>query len=338
MAGQPKRRAKALAAAQQIPEALLGEVNAPAPASPPAYARPEPPKPIRFLSNSGVTVGPQSRAQADHTTASEMARLAQSLRAGVQVRIERIKPTWCAGWIEDLTLDSGSLAELYEHLREEWGGRSYRCTVLLANGLPAFETRIEIAGRPREEGRLIERETDKPAPAPIVQAPAPSQDMAGLLGVFQLVMSTNQKATEAQMAAMRELSERSAAQNQGLIEAMLQSRTAEQRGGSLAGQLSELMEANRTIEKVRKTFGAANPGESAPAEKEDLLQGALKEATKGFFSSVIASEMAGKMAPRSAPRGAQMAPRPRLAPNPIQPSPRPAPSFRPGPQEVPEAV
>jgi hypothetical protein len=234
-----------------------------------------------------------------------MRELAQLLRPGVSVRVERLKPTWAAGWICDLTLDVGSMGELYEELREEWGGKSYRVTVLYPNGAPAYECRLEVAGPPRSEGRLIRRDDYDGVPrVPASPAPSsssgPSQDLQGVLGIFQLIMDTNARATDAQMQAMRELSERSAAQNQGLIEAMLEARTSENRGTSFSAQLGELMEANKAIERVKRNFGAAAPG---AAPDEDALQGAMKEATAGFFKHVIASEFAKR--PQAAQRAVQ---------------------------------
>lgn len=285
-----------------------------------------------------------------------MQALARALRPGVQVRIERMKPAWCAGWIEDLSLDTGSVGELLEQLREEWGGAAYRCTVLQPNGLPAFELRIPIAGPPRNEGKRIDRDTwtgersVNPAPVAPQVIHAPANDLGGILGVFQMIMDTNARATDAQMAAMRELSERSAAQNQGLIEAMLQSRTAEARGGSLSGQLTELMEANRAIERVKRNFGAAS-GETAQTEDDGPIQGAVKEAAKDFFKHVIASEFvknpamggARRPAPPQAARPQaqpQRAPqRPTAAPTPIRPRAAQAPAARrPNASEIPEAV
>lgn len=348
MAGRPQRRAK-LEQQAAIPEAVSGPDQG---AGGPAYAR-TPPRELprrqpntrpKFETLTSARPGTQQRELADHVQTDEMTALARALRPGVQVRIERLKPTWCAGWVEDLSLDAGSLSELYEQLKEEWGGKLYRCTVLMSNGIPAFECRIPIAGAPKDEGKVIVRgEWDgepKSAratnPAPVVQAAAPASDITGILGVFKLIMDNNEKVATAQMLTMRELSERSAAQNQGLIEAMLQSRTAEARGGSLSGQLAELMEANKAIERVKKNFGAAAAPEGAP-DDEPLLQGAVREAAKGFFSQVIQSEMRGRT-PQQAP---QRRPGPPMGPRPV-PQHRQAPPSGPRPvprhSEIPEAV
>lgn len=348
------------AAASQLPVAEIPDAVSEAPQRTPAPAQERahvPTRPRKYVS-SGANVGPEARGVADATAADEMRRLASVLRPGVQVRIERLKPGWAAGWIEDLTLDTGAVGELYEQLREEWGGASYRCTVLQANGLPAFELRISVAGPPRHEGKRIDRDawtgerSSNPAPAPVVQqAPQQQSDISGILSVFQMIMDTNARATQVQIDAMRELSSQSAAQNQGLIESIVNARTTETRGGSLAGQLTELMEANRAIERVKRNFGAAAPASGGGEGEDDGMGGVVKEAAKQFFSNVIASEFA---------RGGQQRPQPQQRPGqpPAQarppshvrqvPQPPPTPIRRPvaspppnrpsSAQEIPEAV
>jgi len=115
MAGRPKRRAQLeqQSLSTPIPDAL----STPEPMRAPAPARArmrEAPTPIR----RGGYLGASSRAAADSAAATELNGLAQALRPGAQVRIERVRPSWAAGWIEDLTLDVGGLGELYEHLQE----------------------------------------------------------------------------------------------------------------------------------------------------------------------------------------------------------------------------
>jgi hypothetical protein len=357
MAGNPKRRAREAQQAAAIPEALTENQATNARTHDVRAHSRMPPRP-HGREPSYANVGPQARAHGDHAYTGEMRELAAMLRPGVACRVERLKPTWAAGWICDLTLDTGSLGELYEELSEEWGGKSYRVTVLYPNGAPAYECRLEVSGPPRNEGRKIVRDDfegnpRQPNPAPAPAAPGPSQDLGGILGIFQLIMDTNARATDAQMQAMRELSERSAAQNQGLIEAMLEARTSENRGGSFAAQLGELMEANRAIERVKRNFGAAaTPTEGSEGGDDDPLQGAVKEATSAFFKNVIASEfskrspgIAARAVQRQAPPTPQRAPRPApKAPPPSSPRPRPQ-MVRPPAQrpvnsggDIPEAV
>lgn len=327
MAGRPKTRARAEAAAAaaggDIPDALT-QPNARAR----ARTREPPPIPVR---SGGV--GPGARNAADSAAATQLAGLATALRPGALVRIERVRPSWAAGWIEDLTLDLGGLGELYEHLQEEWGGRSYRCTVLLPNGAPGFESRIEIAGPPLDEGTEIdrdewngnpgkrEREARAARETRIPNARSSSSDPGAFdaLAWMKLLLDMQEKQAERSEKAMRELVTSSAAQNQGLIEAMLESRTAE-RGPNLVQQLGELEQAKRALDRMGRVFGAADRSADGAGE-EDVMAGAMKEATKHFIGNVMASQFAGNMgapqrpaAPAAPP---QRAPAPPAGPRPV---------------------
>lgn len=269
-----------------------------------------PPRPRGFL-------GVSTKAAADSTFAGQLTELARHLRPSTVVRIERVRPSWCAGWIEDLALDEGNLSELYEHLAEEWGGKSYRITVLLPNGAPAFEARIEIAGPPLEEGSPIDREEWAGQPGKrdrerreareAIPSAARTRNPEGggfdVIALLKLLMDTQKDANDRQIAAMRELQTTSAAQNQGLIEAMLEARSAE-RGPTLVQQLSELGEAKRAIDRMGRVFGAADRSEAKP-DDDDLLGGAVKEAAKSFLGNVITSELASRAGPAVAPSRAQ---------------------------------
>lgn len=307
MAGRPKTRARreAAAATGDIPDALTQ-------ATPNARARVRtreaPPLPLRA---GGVGMG--ARNAADQAAAGQLAGLATALRPGALVRIERVRPSWAAGWIEDLTLDLGGLGELYEHLQEEWGGRSYRCTVMLPNGAPGFEGRIEIAGAPLEEGTPIDRDEwngqpgkrEREARAARERVPnarsSNDQPPGGFdaLAWMKLLLEMQRDQADRSEKAMRELVTTSAAQNQDLIDAMLQARTAE-RGPSLVAQLGELEQAKRALDRMGRVFGAADRS-AEPAGDDDLMSGAVKEAAKQFVGNVIASQFAGNTGPQTPP-------------------------------------
>lgn len=331
MAGRPKTRARreAAAAPGDIPDAL----TAPGPnARTRARTREAPALHVR---PGGV--GPGVRSAADSAAAGQLAGLAQALRPGALVRIERVRPSWAAGWIEDLTLDLGGLGELYEHLQEEWGGRSYRVTVMLPNGAPGFESRIEIAGPPLDEGTVIDRDEWNGNPGKrerearearerIPNARSSSSDTGGGLDALawvKLLLDTQEKAAERTEKAISQLVTTSAAQNQDLIDAMLQARTAE-RGPNLVQQLGELEQAKRALDRMGRVFGAAD--RSADGAGDDgLMSGALREATKQFVGNVMASQFAGSMGPAqrpaapAAPPGRAPAPAARPRPVPQQP-------------------
>lgn len=241
--------------------------------------------------------------------ASSLAQFAAGLRAGVAVRIERTRPTWAAGWIEDVTLESGGLGELYQYLREEWGGKTYRVQVLLPNGAPAYEGRIEIAGLPLWEGEPIDRsewngdpgrrERERREDQNRTIPPARTRNeggadlglgAGGMIELFKLIMKTQADANDRQISAMRTLQETAAAQNQDLISAMLESRRPNS-GPSLVQQLGELEQAKRALDKMGRVFGAAERSEPA----DDGMGSVLNEAAKEMFKSALVNEIAPKI-------------------------------------------
>lgn len=299
-----------------IPDALSAPDGSP-PTRAPAHAR---------TSSKGYA-GVQARHTVDSAAAGQLGELARELRVGTTVRIERTRPSWAAGWLEDLTIDRGGFADLLEHVQEEYGGKRYRVTVLLPNGQPGYEATLSVAGPPLDQGEVIDRdewngqpdkrrnERDRtrnaiPAAATSAQPATPASELVPL---FRLMLEQTTAGHERQMTAVRELVSTSAAQNQELIQAIVEARTTETRGQSLAGQLDELAQAHRAVSRIGKMFGAAAPA-AAPAEGEDdVVTQAVREAGKDFIASVIRSEFMPGGQPQ---RGAAPARQPRQPLNP----------------------
>lgn len=252
-----------------------------------------------------------------------MLRLAQTIKPGVEVRIERSRPTWAAGWLEDYAIDDSgdALQHLYEHLREEHGGQAYKLTVLAPGDTPLYVGAVTIAGPVRAQGRVVTRESwdppgrERTQPAQAAQ-PAPQAFPMGEMltafgGFMQLILGQQDKAAQAQIEAVRQMVTASQQQTADFTTALLTVRSAEGARSGLAGQISELMEGVTAVEGLRKRFGAASGGGSG--EDESALDGALKQATQHFLGAVMGSTLARRAAP--AP------PRRRVAPvRPIAPS------------------
>lgn len=339
MAGRPNRR-RALQAVggtpDEIPEAL------PAGASAHAHhagaseherrherARAHP-RPV------ASPVGPVTRGVADQAAAGELAELARALRPGTTVRLERLRPSWCAGWLEDIELEAGGMRDLYDHVRNEWGGQRYRMQVLMPSGQVAFTSSLNISGPPMHEGRRIDRDewegygqSSRRSANPQQQRTQPKGDeLSGILGVFKLIMDTQNEATKTQMESVREFVKNSAAQNQDLIEA-LALRDGEKAGrASLREQLGEIVEATQAIEGVRKVLGGGRQSNSRREEDDDPMKEAVREATKHFIGNAMGSFFSKK--PGSGP--GKPGPGPRRGP----PGPPPRSGVRQG--GIPDAV
>lgn len=304
MAGRPKRRALQAVAGvvpEEIPEALPGGAHdAPASAHERMRGRAHP-RPV------ASPVGPFTRSVADQAAGSELAELARALRPGTTVRLERLRPSWCAGWVEDIELEAGGMRDLYDHVRNEWGGQRYRMQVLLPSGQVGFTSSLNISGPPMHEGRRIDRDewegygnsrrASNPQQSTQRTQARGGDDINGLLGIFKLFMDTTQEGTKQQLESVRELVRTSAAQNQDLIEAIA-TRDGERNGrASLREQLGELVEATQAIEGVKKVLGAGRQNNSRREAEDDPMQGALREATKHFVTNAMGSFFSRKQGP-----------------------------------------
>lgn len=353
MAGRPARKAReAQARAEQEAQHLAdggildAEPSAPQPRPPPRSLRFGPPairavQPQPALATSGVV----TRNTVDYTAASELGRLAQVLQVGTPVRVERIKPHWCAGIVESLyTLESGRLDELVDYLKEEWGGQSYRITVIQPNGAPAFEARLPVCAPPRYEGKTIFRETwggevdpesqsrkrrDNPEPLRVV-APREGERFGEIREIFELVGGMLKESNERSLDAIRDVVGNSRDQNQELIAALVE-KNGQESGGGLVKQLMEFSDAQAALQRVgKKVFGAAEPKE----EEDDVMKGAMKHAAKDFFGSVISSHFAPKASAQANPQPNPARPR---APAPTRVRARGNPSKPPQMPMIPDA-
>lgn len=312
MAGTPRKRNKrAQAAAEDYPTATTEGDSAGAHDAR-ARGRAGPYIPIR---PRAVQPGAATRRRADEAVADELQSLAEKLRPGVTIRLERLRPGWAAGFLEEYPLEDGDLSELYDHVQTEHGGQLYKITVLSSDGRAWYDSRIRVAGPPRERGRVIDRDAYEgianPRSAPQQSAqPAPQAQPSGvpdLMSVFSLVLQQQQKASEAQLEAVREMVGRSSEQTRELISTIVQQRGEDRRHTSISGQLEELSEAGQTMERVRKMFGG---GESDKSDDTDPI---VKEAMAHFARSVFGSGGGGSERQTPAPRRSRM-PQSRHAP------------------------
>lgn len=288
MSGSPRKRAArearevvaaAAANTSHVPDAREGVTPTPAQS---ARTVARGPTPIRQ-----TAPGPAVRKAADNAQAAAAATLADELQPGTVVRIERTKPTWCAGWLEDFVLEDGQSAELRDYIREEYGGRTYRLTMLAADNSVLWTTRVPIAGRPREDGRNIDRDewegvTSKQETPPAATGIADAGGMLGaIMPLFEKMMDISKSASAAQLEAVHE-AVRSSERNQGeLMKQLAQTRADERRENSLPGQLQALAESTESV----RALGAVFAGDDEP--KESGLAGAGDVATKHFMEGVV---------------------------------------------------
>lgn len=349
MAGSPRKRARrereaaageppihgGAGAPAPIPEAepvapSLGGRRRPTPrAAPNAYHRP--------ASGSGWDLGsgPESRRVIDSQRADVIAGLGAALGSSVTIRIFRTRPSWCAGFLEDSTAEIETVGELLDYLREEYGGLRYKIQALSPRGDPMFEATIPIAGPPREQGRLINREAweafargeqyrppvsvQAPAAAPASPASGPAVDVTALLG---MIISESRANNAAILESMRHQSEAQQRQNTEIIRAM----QGPSQGATLAESFRGVAAAAGELGKVGKALRQLAPpapadGGAASAPDPDALRKAARE---NFMMNMIGQSMFGG--------GGQQ--QPRYPRHPVQRAPAPSANG----QEIPDAI
>ena len=228
-----------------------------------------------------------------------MRELSAVLRPGVTLRIERTRPTWAAGFLEDYPIEVGdALRSLLEHLRDEHGGQHYRLTVLGAGEQALYSGSLPIAGPVRDRGKPITREAwESPRernPAPVVQPAQGGSDLASIVGMlggaigplFTFLQKQSDRASQQTIDAVRDMARTSQRQTSELTNAVLQIRTDTQQRSGLAGQVSELIEGISAVDDLRSRVGTGERSGSGDP-KEDEMSGALREAAKHFFTQFM---------------------------------------------------
>jgi hypothetical protein len=291
MAGRPKTRAKREAQAALTAEEIPVSVPAPADAMH-ARARANTP---RMPGRPAVpAIGPVTRATADAGQAAALAEIGRYLRPGYTLRLERLQPQWCSGWVDDIPVDGVALGELFASIRAEYGGQNYRCIILGSQGTAVYEARISIASPPAQRGRLIDREqwegamagrSSSAVPVSVPNVRRDERPAGGIdpMGIVTLLFESQRDANKATLDAVREMQ----AGNKDLIASVLSSRNAPAGANpkSLVEQLGELAEGASAIDKFGRVFGAAR-GERDDSANDD---GLAKAAQQMFMGRVMES-------------------------------------------------
>jgi hypothetical protein len=230
------------------------------------------------------------RAVADAAGAEQLGAVVRALRAASMVRIERLRPHWCKGWLEDFAVESGDVTELLTYLRDEHGGESYRLSVLGPDNVVIADAHQPIAGRPRDRGRLIDRDVwEGRAPVaataqPVAVAAAPQQNPSG--DILNTVLGMMRDANAAQFKAVQEMRAADSRQTAELI-ASINRRTEHAdrpRGPTFVEQVNEIVASTRALSDMREAIAIDQPPPAAPTDDND---GLVKEATRAFIAKAM---------------------------------------------------
>lgn len=256
-----------------------------------------------------ASIGARARTASDNIAAGSMDTMARALRPGVRARVHRIYPDWCAGHINDFVLTDGKLSELYDYLRDNYGGARYRIEILHGTtDQVAFTSELRVSAPPMDQGERIYRaEWLGETPAPSVRPERPSSAeparMNSDIEWLRLLDAAQQRAATAHeqslqriVDGLRESMQRSEENVHRVLETLSRERTETARAvsaPSLSAQLSELVSGTQAIRQVAKSL-APQGTKQGKTEDKGVLQGALDEAAKGFLSNAVGSFFAPK--------------------------------------------
>jgi hypothetical protein len=81
--------------------------------------------------------------------------LFRALHPSWSVTIERLKPSWCMGWLDTVECDPEEPFS-HEYIRDTWGGQRFKLTINDELGQYITRFRISIDGPPKRNGRILE--------------------------------------------------------------------------------------------------------------------------------------------------------------------------------------
>lgn len=244
-------------------------------------------------------LGTQTRGVLDDRAARGVASLASTFKPGYRLRLTRLLPTWARGYLEDYPIAQGeTLASFYEHVALEHGGLAYRIEVLAAGDVVMFEGTLDVAGPPKERGKLASRarfegreEEEQPAPrarastTQVVPA-SPAFTLEGIVSVATLVLGALDKRENKQMQSVEKMVEHS----RDLVVAALGQRDQREKQTerpTFAQQLGEIVDATTALDRVKKVIGGTTPRtRNAAPDDDDDTKAMVVAAKKVFFESV----------------------------------------------------
>lgn len=309
MAGSPQKRARRAAARGEPLNAPAHDAHTPARAPAPARAY-----------QAATPPGPATRATVDQLGADQLADLAAALQPGVTVRVERTRPTWCAGWVEELDLEAAGLGELYEYLADEHGGLAYRVTALHHDGKPLYTAQLRVAGPPREHGTAINRRQweanmrgEEVGPAVITPTAAPAAGLGGLAGLTEFLGLFLAEARESRnhvFESVKVVTDKSSDNVTALLAALSDQANKAREGNTLPAQIQELTAGMAAVEELKDTVASniPKPADDAPlSATEDMV----REAGRAFVRNVVESQVnTSGQQPRPTPQGSRGQPPP----------------------------
>lgn len=244
-------------------------------------------------------VGQRTRDAVDARTADDVGELAKMLAPTLIARIERTRPTWAAGWLEDHPIDAEGMTDLLAYIRDEHGGSAYKLSLLTADSRTVlYVAKLLVAGPPRRRGRETtrarwdgEEEQQRSSLREAVTAPERASSGGSMSEIVSLVtaistaMGNRGERDDRVLEAVREMTNSTRQQQTELLQTIVTTRAQDARGKDLLGQIQEIGKAKRALSSLREALvdddeprGRAPESERGLADKigEQILSAAVQ--------------------------------------------------------------
>jgi len=249
---------------------------------------------VRRAHKHDSALGPLTRKTIDRVTADTISDISDHLQSGLRARISRIRPTWCSGWLEDQQIESSEISPLLEYLAAEYGGQSYRITLLGLNGKALYDGQLQIAGPPKSRGKPIDRDQwegihASTKPAQVVQPQVDTNSIA-MIELMKSVMDAERAAAKSQLASVRDFIESTKADNATLLKALIAQKNTETQQSDITTQITNFANVSKALSKLRDTI---TPLPSEPV-REPFEKSQLEKLSDVAMQSFVSNFMQSK--------------------------------------------
>jgi hypothetical protein len=233
-----------------------------------------------------------------------------NLQPGVQVILERLRPSWCKGHLEKITVSDEGLD--LDYIIRNWGGHLISVKIVQQGGRIRGSHSLELyTFEPRRFGKLLKEphrpgEDDEAGYQPPAPTPAPSNDMNVMREVFGLMNAARQSEVDTLRA---------------IVTAQLQSQAqapAPAPSTSAPNPLAELVKAANYYKQLDGLFGSKD---TPQLTGEEQFPAQIMEMAKMFFDKGGEQPRARLVDPQAQQR--PVSPPPQISPRTSAPAPAP---------------
>jgi hypothetical protein len=218
-----------------------------------------------------------------------MGEMADAFGGGVLADIERLRPSWCSGWLGEMVLDpSQSMGDLKADIRDEWGGEKFLIQILAVDGSVLQKHSLPIAGPPRVEGRRIYRDAEdipeaRQAPQKPLQA-GPDPFASQSVTLMGMIMEDASKNRTTVLDSVKEMMGQVQAGQREFFSALAIREEDTEKRASFLSQVQEFEKGAAALDGLRTSLG----GDDGDDHDGEPPPGSISEmATEKFAEAMI---------------------------------------------------